>query len=188
MFLTILASQAAEKSPSNIANIIVPILIVAFFAGLTVIIIRRRMHARHVAAEQQKATQQILGRHDVQAIHTFKLISGLPLVIGSLCYVMLTPQGYVFEYENKTYQLAFEKVYDVVLQEFRQEYLQPYGLDSPNRIQSQWIRNISYSLNFLYKDGESINQIVFDCPSKIQAASFISAFRNRPREQETVNL
>ena len=83
---------------------------------------------------------------------------------------MIAPNGYIFLYDNKTYQLAFDKIHDVILHENYKEFLQPYGLDSSLRIQSQRVSSTSYTLNFLYKDGDFINEIIFSCPSRHEAS------------------
>lgn len=101
---------------------------------------------------------------------------------------MIAPNGYIFLYDNKTYQLAFDKIHDVILHENYKEFLQPYGLDSSLRIQSQRVSSTSYTLNFLYKDGDFINEIIFSCPSKARGEPFANVFKRRSRPQESVIL
>ena len=193
MSFAALAASAAEKT-SEIPKLEGLFLILVIFCGallaLPIVLFIVLPIIRKCKASSKKKQEKLflLRQYGAQISDKFTLLSGLPLSSGTVCTVMIAPNGYIFLYDNKTYQLAFDKIHDVILHENYKEFLQPYGLDSSLRIQSQRVSSTSYTLNFLYKDGDFINEIIFSCPSKARGEPFANVFTRRSRPQESVIL
>lgn len=193
-FAALAAEHAVEKSSEKVggaaggAIFIIYFLVFAFIAfvfALVIIGIKTRVGD---ASQKKKRNQLLQSRYGAISTDILKVVSGLPLVSGSICDVLVTANGYTFLHENKIFQLAFEKIHDVALCESRRQYQQAYQITDSNRIRSQTLETVSYTLNFVYEDSGFLNEIVFACPSASQATPFVNAFKMRVRAPETVNL
>ena len=183
MFLTILASQAAEKNSSNnIAfwgvGVVTLLLLFAFIAFCVFMLIGTSR-----ASAQRKREKRTLAAQGIQVVGTFGHISGLPVAPRNPCQIMIAPQGYIFKYAATTYQLPFEKVRDVAVHVDKEKHIDPYRSVVDGNVKVDVQKTTSYTLDFVYENNGVIKQILFSCPSWSSGDPLVKAFYDRQAPQ-----
>ncbi len=141
-----------------------------------------------------------------------KHIAGLPLIAGSMCWVMLRPQGLLFEYNHTAYDLSFEKIRDIrTKDEVPPQYNSVrtvFGYDGRtlaqkiNRILLFDIWNprngiarklithqpISCQFHITYIDKDKPKLISLQCPDTQLAKPFVTAYFSRPPIHKNISL
>lgn len=135
---------------------------------------------------------------------TPKHMSGLPLAEGAFTTLYLCDDKVIFEKNETTYELFFEKVTDVTIKtdvEIQKAYVSstggaiagaslfgPLGAMVGGRTKKKENRTVSSYLIFAYSNDGETNFISFDVTGNFNAHKFVEAFDAIPRERKNIEL
>lgn len=172
------------------------LLALSFCIYMLVQTIRGMKHSKKVRAEA-------IAKTGASEAEVMEHIAGLPVPDGAFCVVLLCPDRYVFDRDGNQFNLAFEKVSDVVCKtetEIQNNYVSsvggaiagaalfgPVGAAIGGRAKKKTDRIVHKYLIFAYEKEEQTDFITFDCTNCRKTQTFISAFKNfqsnRPSKQ-----
>lgn len=125
--------------------------------------------------QRRKYAKSLQSRYGVSYAIGLPYLFGLPFAYGTVCFVMITLRGFLFEYSGTTYDLPYEKICDVYI-DTRKSVLRYYNqLIGPSiRVRTQ------YYLIITYMDNGFAQKVLSACPHPRKAEPFINAFRSQP--------
>ena len=211
--MVLLSSAADEPIDPRlwIGLVIIVFIIVLLVLGI-VLIIRKITKSTKSKQTLKRTAQFYKAQYGAAEAVYMKHIAGLPLIAGSMCWVMLRPQGLLFEYNHTAYDLSFEKIRDIrTKDEVPPQYNSVrtvFGYDGRtlaqkiNRILLFDIWNprngiarklithqpISCQFHITYIDKDKPKLISLQCPDTQLAKPFVTAYFSRPPIHKNISL
>lgn len=151
-----------------------------------------------------KKKKNINGELDSSLSICAKHMSGLPIAEGTFTYIYLCDDKIVFERNETTYNLPFEKINDITIKtdmEIQKAYVSsvggavggavlfgPLGAMVGGRAKEKKSTTINNYLIFAYNKEGNVDFISFDVTGVLKAQKFVQSFKKIPKESRIIDL
>jgi hypothetical protein len=167
----------------------------------------KKLERENVKIKQAQSTAGFKEKKEVLGLEInayAKHVAGLPAAEGVLFYLYLGKDKVIFERNEITYNLSFDKIRDVTIKtdiEIQKAYVSsiggavggavlfgPLGAMIGGRAKQKENKTINNYLIFTYDKDNNIDFITFDVTGIFKAQKFVEFFRKMPKESREIDL